>query len=141
MIKYDWEKVQRLCNGQPNDIVWYLAFRSGAYTKTLHYLRNVNKSLYTAAKRPLPVGYSYIINTEDLFNNESGADITEIYEYITLASNRQIFDYRVRGDSTLHLNIALALGIDVTYNSLLTVTNNIINFKYEQKTTEARNGD
>jgi hypothetical protein len=143
MIKYDWEKVQRLCLEEPNDIIWYLAYRSGVYTKNLSYINDVNKRIYDAAKKPpLPAGNSFIINPTDLFKNECGASITAIYEYIVLASNRQLFDYKVKDDKTLHLNIALALGMNYTeYNSLLTVKDRIIYFKYEQKTTEVRNGD
>jgi len=142
MIKYDWEKVQKICNFEPNDVVWYLAYKSGVYTKTLTYIVPVSKKLYTEAKRdPLPYGSSYILNPELLFSNTGQYSLKHIYEYVYLASLRGFFEWRVRGDCTLHATIAKAFDIDAIHNSLLTIENNIINFKYEQITTEVENGD
>lgn len=142
MIKYDWEKVQKLCKYKPQNIIWYLAYKSGVYTKQLKYILPAKRSLYLEAKEyPLPFGNSYILNPKDLFLNEKGCSIEEIYDYIYLASMRLYFDWKVRGDSSLHYSIAKALDIDVTYNSLLTVEKNYIYFKHEQIMTEVLNGD
>ena len=137
MIKYDWEKIQKHCKNDPQRILWYLAYKSGMFMKKVNFIPRVPRHFWLEAKEfPLPYGESYLLEPEPLFLNETRASIQEVYDYVALASCRLMFDLRIREDSTLHCAIAKAMDINIAYNSLLTVENNYINFKYEQINTE-----
>ena len=138
MINYDWEKIQKHCKYDPERILWYMAFKSGIYMRKVLYINNrVPKLFWEEAKySPIPFGESYLLNPVPLFENKEGASSKDIYDYICLASARLLFDYRVRGDYTLHYAVAKAMDIDILNNRLLTVENTSINFKHETEKTE-----
>jgi len=126
MIKYNWEKVKKIGNYDIIKVLQYFCLNQHIYVP--NYLpRNFEQKIYKVAKHPLPIGYSYIIDIESLLLNREDASISEIYEYIDLASARSLFDYTVRNIKTLPVVFA---DNEIT-NRLLTIDNNQIYFKYE----------
>jgi hypothetical protein len=126
MIKYNWEKIKRICDYDEINILWYFAIKSGVY-KPKYLYKKLRRKIYLTKDYAYPPGYSYILNIKPLLINEVNATAKEIYQYINLASMRSYFDYKVRNIKTLPAIIAEEK-ID---NRLLRVENNKIHFMYE----------
>lgn len=81
---------------------------------------------------PTIKGPCFLINIDAALNNAEYPN--EIYNYIELASKRNVFDYHIRG--VLYLPTVLAeeyhLSLAET-NSMLEVKDDKIYFKYEQE--------
>jgi hypothetical protein len=130
MIKFNWEQVKRICNYEPVSILQYFCFREGIWLP--NYLpKNYSKKMYHSATRDgYPYGDSYILNIKPILINTGNYFLTDIYDYIRMASARNYFDYKVRGIKTLPLIIAKANRMELI-NPLIEVIDNNIHFKYE----------
>ena len=125
MITYNWEKIKQLCNYDVINILHYFCYKQNM--RFPQYLpREFSRAVFKEAMKPTPNGYSFICYLESLLINRDNANISEIYEYIDLASMRILFDYKVRSVTTLYYPKASEVD-----NKLLTIENNIIYFKYE----------
>lgn len=124
MIIYNWQKVNNYYKWNPSEVLKYFYFRTsikppahiGALTKA--EINSITK--FTS-------GFSYLINPEVLLINHSS--VTDMYDYIHIASLRNLFDYKVRGVTWL-CTWQLPKGMNLD-NPLMTVEDDKIHLKYE----------
>lgn len=89
-------------------------------------------SKYKPSKQSLR-GYSYILNPGPLFNQQ-GLDPAYIVQYIKLAGRRPWILYKFYNTKTLDLSFFPDLNLEkLKTNPLLTVTNKLIYFKFEEQ--------
>jgi len=138
MIKFNWEQVKRNCKYDPIQILQYFCFKEKIWLP--NYLpKNYSKKLYHYATiADYPYGDSYILNIKPVLLNTKNYFTDDIYNYISLASARNYFDYKVRKIITLPTVIAKANKVEL-YNPLLTVINDEIHFKYETEINRKEN--
>lgn len=104
-------------------------------TLRLHYL---GKKLPKNAKdlvKPVNnlVGTSFLLNAKALFEDKT-TDVVYKAQYIKLAGRRDYMLYKLYNYTHLDLSYFLDVNIDaIQHNPLLTITNNKIYFKYEEK--------
>ena len=104
-------------------------------TLRLHYLGKVAPKNVRDLVKPLNnlVGTSFLLNAKALFEDKT-TDIIYKAQYIRLAGRRDYLLYKLYGYT--HLDLSYFLDIDVNkiqHNPLLTITENKIYFKYEEK--------
>lgn len=105
-------------------------------TLELHYL---GKTLPRNSKdkvKPLRnlVGTSFLLNAATFFA-DTKTDIVYKAQYIRLAGRRDYVLYKLYGQRYLDLSYFLDIDLNaIKHNPLLTITNNKINFKYEEIT-------
>lgn len=98
----------------------------------LHYTKKlIPKSKFSAKPLPNLVGYSFLVNPQDFFNDKT-TDIIYRSQYIQLAGRRDYSLYKYYKHSYLDLTFFQDLDTTIiSHNPLLTIDNNKINFKYE----------
>lgn len=104
-------------------------------TLRLHYLGKTRPKNAKDLVKPLSnlVGTSYLLNAKALFEDKT-TDIVYRSQYIRLAGRRDYLLYKLY--SYTHLDLSYFLDINVNtikHNPLLTITENKIYFKYEEK--------
>jgi len=132
MIKYDWQKIKKICGYETVNILQYFCFRENLWMPS--YLpKEYSHIVFKYAKlHPYPKGNSYIKNIVPVLQNKRGFYINEIYDYIHLASLRSYFDYKVRQIDTLPVVIGKANKMDLN-NPLIEIVDNNIHFNYEYR--------
>lgn len=98
----------------------------------LHYTKKlIPKSKFSAKPLPNLVGNSFLVNPKDLFDDKT-TDIIYKSQYIQLAGRRDYSLYKYYKQTYMDLSYFQDLDITkISHNPLLTITNNKINFKYE----------
>jgi hypothetical protein len=133
MIKFNWQYIKNMCGFDPINILQYLCFKENLWLPS--YLpKNYPHHIYQVSKTPYPIGDSYILNIKPILMNQKGFFVSDIYNYIQLASCRSYFDYKVKNITTLPVVIAKANSMDLN-NPLIKVIDENIHFKYETETT------
>jgi hypothetical protein len=139
MITFKYSELESKCLYKRDLMIWLLAYKCRVYIKKKDYIPSVPPGQYkTLVRTKLHPGDSYIINPKRLLENETNASINQVYEYIVLASCRNLFDYQVRGIYTLPGIFAGFLKINPEHNRLLTVKDDQVHFIYETDKTEER---
>ena len=88
------------------------------------------------AAKPYPPGDNFLINIKEALQNASSGE--DLYEYLELASKRNIFDYRMRKMDFLQSYMVPEYMLErARRNPMLEfkADENIIVFKYEQENT------
>lgn len=100
-----------------------------------HYKGSIpakSSSKYKPSKQSLR-GYSYILNPGPLFNQQN-IDPAYLVQYIKLAGRRPWILYKFYNTKTLDLSFFPDLNLEkLKTNPLLTVTNKLIYFKFEEQ--------
>ena len=134
MIKYDWGKIERICNYDRVNILHYFYLKEKIWIPS--YLpKKFEHKVYLKSKELYPIGNSYMLNIVSLLKNEEHCTIDQVYNYLLLASMRPHFEYKIRGVNTLPVIIAEAINLDLN-NPLIKIANDKIYFKYETDETE-----
>lgn len=115
---FNLEKILRLSKNTPS--------------KTVEILQEmVYDNPYSNVKARLN-GSSYLINPEKLLKDKT-TDILYIHQYILLAARRDYSHYKLFGVKSLPLSYYPDINLSsIRTNPLLNVTNQQINFKYEE---------
>lgn len=115
---FNWKNIKRKSS---NDIYKSLEILNKVYKKDA-FLPSYNEY----------IGYSYILNAEDLLRDKT-TDPLFIYQYIELASKRDYTLYKLYGIKELLLEYYPDIDLEkIKSNPLLYVTNKEIIFKYEE---------
>lgn len=131
MIKYDWEKIKKICEYKEENILMFFFLKRSIRIPT-HLGHSVPKKLIDLAILPYPSGDSYILNIDKLLTNATNYTIKDLFIYIKLASERSLFDYKIRGIKSLPLAFVETAELDfVKRNPLLIINDDEIQFIYE----------
>lgn len=101
----------------------------------LHYLGKTAPKNARDLVKPLSniVGTSFLLNAKALFEDKT-TDIVYKAQYIRLAGRRDYLLYKLYNYNYLDLSYFLDINVNtIQHNPLLTITENKIYFKYEEK--------
>jgi len=127
VIFYNWEIMTSLANGSPKNIVLMVARLT--YNLTCHSSDKRKDIFYNSDL----TGDSYLLNPQLLLQNEIGASMRHMAEYVGLASYRRYVDYDMTGDSTLYVHYNHMKLDKIKQNPLLHVEGDKIHFKLEEQ--------
>ena len=131
MIKFSWKKINDKLDWNAFSVLEYFYLKRDIEIPPFLY-RKVPLKVRKLAMEPTIKGPCFLINIDAALSNAEYPN--EIYNYIELASKRNVFDYHIRG--VLYLPTVLAeeyhLSLAET-NSMLEVKDDKIYFKYEQE--------
>ncbi len=119
MLFYNYQNIKDIAKYNPTRILQTLVKYKDKKILNLDVLNKIK-------------GSSYLLNISDLVNDKT-VDILHKMQYLELAAKRNYSDYKYNRFSGLDLSMFPDIDIaKLKYNKLLTVTNNTLNFKYEQ---------
>ena len=121
--RYNWALITKYCKGNVPDMVNYMRLCIGTRPKN-----KLPAKLRKLSKKGLPSGVSYILNIEDVLNNNV-ASVYDIAQYIELCGRRNYADYKFYKIKSLP-GIS-AYDTNVQHNRLITVENRKVLFRYE----------
>lgn len=128
MINYDWQKLNNYYKWNSTEVLKYFYFRIHMYPPV--HIGNISKK----EKKDITQfnkGVSFLINPEPLLLKHSS--VTDMYEYIQIASLRSLFDYKLRGiDWVYKWQITDPINLD---NPLITIADEKIYLKYDSNMT------
>lgn len=104
-------------------------------TLRLHYVGKTAPKNARDLVKPLSnlVGASFLLNAKAIFEDKT-TDIVYKAQYIRLAGRRDYLLYKLYGYTHLDLSYFLDINVNtIRHNPLLTITENKIYFKYEEK--------
>ena len=129
MIKYSWKKINDKFGWNAQNVLTYFFIQQNI--KVPSYLK-VSSIVSKVATQPYIPGPCYLINPDEALLKAPGPNY--LYNYIEIASKRNLFDYKIRGVSYLQIELVeeYLLGL-VETNPMLTIENSKIYFKYEQE--------
>lgn len=125
-ILYDWKKIHTASRGKVRDIVIilnYLTFKTKPRSKS--------DRLYNFYGRDFS-GTSYLLYPDKLLRFKHCYTLTEIAEYMALASYRNYSEYLMSGDSTLKLTHSPVSQQKINTNRLLQISGDKIHFLFEE---------
>ena len=126
MIKYNWEKILKVTEGDSNSIV--LIVHMLTYPRVPSSYRDPTYKYYGQSFE----GFSYLLNPEKLLTERVKYTNREAAEYVAVASYRNYLEYMKTGDAKLHL-IDFPLFEDIINNNrLLHMKDGTIHFKFEE---------
>lgn len=136
MIKYNWKKINNYFKWRPPEVLKYFYYVS--FLSMPAHIGKLSKSdrdkineLSTDGKN-----FSFLINPEPLLLKHS--NVTDMYNYIHIASLRSLFDYNVRKVDWVELwQLPKNVSLD---NPLLIVQDNKVYLKYDSNLTGEDNG-
>lgn len=132
MIRYNWQKIRRLCDYDNNKILQYFFLKRG-FDIPLH-LGIITRTLRTKAKLPIPKGNSFLINLDGFLEGAEFNLTTDMINYLNLASMRSLFDYKIRGITYLPLAFVETGELDIAKNNpMLNIIDDNIFFYYEEQ--------
>lgn len=131
MIKFSWKKINDILHWNAVNVLNYFYLKQGI--KPIPYLRyHTSELVKQEVKKPYIPGNCYLLNIDDALRNAS--DPQHLYIYLELASKRNIFDYRMRGTTTLPIALVPEYQQNwIEYNPMLHIENEKIMFIYEQE--------
>ena len=125
MIKYNWIKLNNAFSWKPEQVLKYFYVLSNVpcpYQQVRQGEKRVIKELHEYARN-----YSFIHGSKQLLTNH--AAISEIYEYIQVASIRSYFDYKMRNiDWVYRWQAPRSINI---HNPLFRIENDKVYLKYD----------
>ena len=116
MIKYDWEKINNYCRYDVQKVLQCFKRISGLLGPCLSTEFN---------------GDSFLLNPRPLFTT-AGLVQQDVYDYIEVASLRNYFDYKMRGDKNAYV-WQIPKYILLNHNPLINIEKEMVILKYEQK--------
>lgn len=123
---FDIETLETETNCDPVYLVKALEY----WFKKKHIPKNSRESLKPIRKSL--AGTSFLLNPQDFFQDKA-TDIIWRAQYIRLAARRDYTLYKIYGFKFLDLSFMPDLHLTaIKHNTLLTITNNKIYFKYEE---------
>jgi hypothetical protein len=126
MLFYDWEKIFRTSEGNPQTMYSIVK---------MMYLNEIPENkydkLYKYAQKSY-VGGSFLLHPDVLLYNAYKHSYREIGQYLALASLRPFADYITTGETTLDLTVCEVPVELFTENSLLRIEDNKVYFLYEE---------
>lgn len=136
MIKYNWNKLNNYFKWKPPEVLKYFYYAS--YLNMPAHIGKLSKAdrLKIEKLKQNENAFSFLINPEPLLLNHS--NVTDMYNYIHVASLRSLFDYNVRKIDWVHLwQVPKSIPLN---NSLFIIENNKLYLKYDSKLTGETNG-
>jgi len=124
MIQFDWKRVKRLAKGDNIEIIKIMSAITWPEVAPTKQQKRLNPYYWKDYD-----GISFLVEPEKLLIKKYELPVKQIVEYIALASRRSLAEYLLTGDTTLDIRLAPFIP---EVNQLLTITNNIVHFKYEQ---------
>jgi len=129
MIKYDWERLNNYYRWEESQVLKYFYFRAHINMPTF-LGKNLTKKEVRCVTR-FNTGFSFLINPIPLLLDNSS--VTDMYEYIQIASLRSLFDYKIRGvDWVYEWQLPKEINLN---NPLITMKQGRIYLKYDSKIT------
>ena len=125
MIKYNWEKILEITEGDAGSII--LIVHMLAYPRVPYNFRDPTYKYYGQSFE----GLSYLLNPKKLLKHRKSYSNREIAEYVGVASYRNIHDYNETGETTLPLINLPMLAEIFENNRLLHFKDGMVHFKYE----------
>lgn len=133
MIIYNWKTINKQCNWDKKLVLTYF-FAKSFIPAPEHLSKKIPRNLFHIVERPFPKGSSYLINLDALLLNSQLYSLEEIYLYLDLASRRNVFDYKMRGEKTLSTAFLTEIELEqIKRCSLIKLKNDTIYFIYEQE--------
>ena len=126
MIKYNWEKILKVTEGDSNSIV--LIVHMLTYPRVPSNYRDPTYKYYGQSFE----GFSYLLNPEKLLTERLKYTNREAAEYVAVASYRNYLEYNKTGDTRLHLIDFPLFEEIINNNRLLHMENGTIHFKFEE---------
>lgn len=123
MIRYNLKTLIRYTDNNPMRIFNYIKCVTNKDSNMPNYVRKILNSKLEKN--------SFILHNKELVKNRLNGTELELYWYIYLAGLRNFADFAVRKQTWL--DARLANNIALTNNRLITLINNEIHFKYEEK--------
>ena len=122
---FDLKKLEELSCNNASEFMTYLYYHSTKRTaRSTKELKYTNKQLQ---------GYSYLLNPEDLFDDKH-TDILYKIQYVKLAGMRDYLLFKQYRYLRLQTSYFPDLNYEVVkHNPLLTITNNEVQFRYEER--------
>lgn len=128
MINYDWQKLNNYYKWNSTEVLKYFYFRTHMYPPA--HLGTLSKKEIRDITE-FNKGKSFLIKPEPLLLQHSS--VTDMYEYIQIASLRNLFDYRLRGIDWVYIwQIPPSVSLN---NPLITIADEKIYLKYDSKMT------
>jgi hypothetical protein len=125
IIFYDWRKIRLIAKRDPKKVILAMRALLGEVP------RNRFDPLYHFYIRDF-TGKSFLVNIQEVLENDYFYKPKEIAEYIALASFRNYSTYIASGDTSLDLFHCPVRQDILTNNRLLIIENDRIRFKYEE---------
>ena len=136
MIKYNWEKILKVTDGDSNSIV--LIVHMLTYPRVPTSYRDPTYKYYGQSFE----GFSYLLNPEKLLTERLKYTNREAAEYVAVASYRNYLEYMNTGDAKLHLIDFPLFEEIINNNRLLHMEDGTIHFKFEEAlNNEKTNGN
>lgn len=133
MIKYSWKRINNRFDWKPHEVLQY--FYANRQLKIPTFLGRRSPKPIRLGELNYYKGPCFLINPDDLLNDAKS--IHDLYDYIELASRRNIFDYNIR--RSIHLPKYLMPEMydeaRIINNPYLSVDDTNVYFKYEQEKT------
>lgn len=131
MIKYSWEKINNKFGWNPYDVLNYFYLKNNL--KPPSFIgKKPTKKVIQESKKSYPLGNCYLINVKKLLIEADSPN--HIYNYLDLASMRNVFDYSIRGINSLpSIIVPQYLRGWIEVNPYLEERNHNIYFKFEQE--------
>ena len=126
MIKYNWEKILKVTEGDSNSIV--LIVHMLTYPRVPSSYRDPTYKYYGQSFE----GFSYLLNPEKLLTERLKYTNREAAEYVAVASYRNYLEYNKTGDTRLHLIDFPLFEEIINNNRLLHMEDGTIHFKFEE---------
>ena len=126
MIKYNWEKILKVTEGDSNSIV--LIVHMLTYPRVPTSYRDPTYKYYGQSFE----GFSFLLNPEKLLTERLKYTNREAAEYVAVASYRNYLEYNKTGDTRLHLIDFPLFEEIINNNRLLHMEDGTIHFKFEE---------
>ena len=135
MIKYNWEKIMNVTEGDPVSILLII--------HTLTHKRLPNSTRDPAYKYwgKNFSGHSFLISPEKLLVERKNYSSIEASMYVMIASYRNYLHYKTTGDTTLQLIHIPFFTKLINNNRMLRMEDGVIHFKFEDNAKEKTNGN
>ena len=130
MIKFSWKKINNKFSWNAYKVIEYFYIKRNI--KSQFYIPYKHRSVLAETTKPWPEGDCYILNLDEALKMAS--DPNYLYNYLELASKRNLFDYKARGITYLPIQFVpeYLMGL-VETNPMLEVKDEKLYFKYEQR--------
>lgn len=128
MINYNWQKLNNYYKWNSTEVLKYFYFRTHVYPPA--YLGTLSKKEKIDITK-FNEGHSFLLRPEPLLLKHSS--VIDMYEYIQIASLRNLFDYKLRGIDWVY-NWQVPAGVNLD-NPLITIADEKIYLKYDSNIT------
>lgn len=131
MKTFSWKKINDKFEWNPQSVLEYFYLKQNIVIPP-NLKRKIPETVKHFAKHPYPSGSCFVLNLDKVLENASSP--SDLYIYLELASERNKFDYFMRGVKYLPLVMLHDYLYDwVKINPMLKIIDDKIHFKYEQE--------